>query len=116
MKLLFAFFLIGLIPFPGDLSWNKTSHDFGNINNTDTLKTTFTCYNISNKEIAIENIQTSCGCVLTKWQSTPIQPSDSSKIEVRFVPSKKKGNQFKSVSVYTTSGFYELEIKTNYTK
>lgn len=116
MKLFFTIFLIGLIPFSGDLTWNKTSHNFGNINNTDTLKTTFTCYNKSKKDIAIENIQTSCGCVVTKWQNTPIQPSDSSTIEVRFVPSKKKGIQFKSVIVYTTSGLYELEIKTNYTK
>jgi hypothetical protein len=98
------------------LAWNKTIHDFGDINDSIAVSTDFICWNIGDTSCVIENIMPSCGCIVPNWSRNPIQVGDSSLIHVEFNPKGKKKQHVKTIAVYTNQGLYELFIKANIKK
>jgi hypothetical protein len=113
-----AFLLISLIfqfNIPINLiDWDKTSHNFGNVNKNETLNTEFKCYNNDSSQVLIiENVVPSCGCIVSKPSKNKIPFKDSAIIEVNFNVGKKKGLHHKDIVVYTNKGFIELSLKAN---
>lgn len=98
------------------LVWNKTVHDFGDINDSMVVSVDFICWNKGDTCCVIENIMPSCGCIVPNWSHNPIQVGDSSIIHVEFNPKGKKKQHVKTIAVYTDQGLYELFIKANIKK
>ena len=102
-------------PRPG-IEWNKTSVDFGKVKQGDTLYARFKYYNRSDTGFTIENIQASCGCVLSKWNNNTLAIGDSAEIQVAFDTHHKNKYHEKTINIYSSHGLYELIIKANIEK
>jgi hypothetical protein len=100
------------------ISFDKTSHDFGTINEGERVTTTFNFTNTGGSDLIIVDARGSCGCTVPSYpKNTPIAPGATGTIEVSFDSSNKPGMQQKSVtlSANTASGREMLRIKSNVT-
>ena len=100
------------------MTFNKTNHDFGTINEGDKVTTEFSFTNTGSADLIIVDARGSCGCTVPKYpKNTPIKPGQSETITVNFDSSNKPGMQQKSVtlSANTSSGREMLRIKANVT-
>ena len=75
------------------ITWEKKSHDFGNIIQGDKVEHTFYFTNTGNEPLIITNVQVSCGCTTPKgWPRDPIPPGAQGEITVSFNSAGKNGN------------------------
>ena len=98
------------------MTFNKTTHDFGTINEGDKVTTEFSFTNTGSADLIIVDARGSCGCTVPKYpKNTAIKPGQSETITVSFDSSNKPGMQQKSVtlSANTSSGREMLRIKAN---
>lgn len=86
------------------IEWQEeTSYDFGLINDSDKVNTTFSFKNVSEVPIFIDNIRVSCGCTSPDWQKTAIAPDSLTTIQVVFNPDHQGGGYFqKKVRVFVS--------------
>ena len=100
------------------ITFDKTEHDFGTINEGETVTTEFNFTNTGKEDLIIVDARGSCGCTVPQYpKNTPIAPGASGKIMVSFDSNNKPGLQQKSVtlSANTASGREMLRIKSNVT-
>jgi|TARA_B110000285_G_C15131313_1_gene623783 hypothetical protein len=100
------------------MTFDKTEHDFGTINEGEKVITEFNFTNTGTEDLIIVDARGSCGCTVPEYpKNTPIAPGASGKIMVSFDSSNKPGIQQKSVtlSANTSSGREMLRIKSNVT-
>ena len=100
------------------MTFEKTSHDFGTINEGDRVTTQFSFKNTGNSDLIIVDARGSCGCTVPNYpKNKAIKPGESETITVNFDSSNKPGMQQKSVtlSANTSSGREMLRIKANVT-
>ncbi len=97
------------------MSFDKTSHDFGTINEGDVVKHTFTFTNTGEVPLVITNAKGSCGCTVPQWPRESIAPGESGEIVVQFNSRGRKNNQNKSVTITanTQTGTERLTIHAN---
>ncbi len=81
------------------VKFDKTLHDFGNINNKDQVECVFKVTNTGNDPLIIENAQGSCGCTVPDYPKEPIPAGQTRDIKVKFNPSGKKDKQSKTVTI-----------------
>ena len=95
------------------ISFDKTVHEFGTVNEGDIVKTSFEVTNSGKTDLVITNAQGSCGCTVPVWPKEPIKPGESAKIDVKFNTSGKPNKQSKTVTLTTNteSGREVLTIK-----
>ena len=101
-----------------EMSFDKNLHDFGTIQEGETVSTLFTFTNTGKSDLIIVDARGSCGCTVPEYpKNTPISPGESQTITVNFDSSNKPGIQQKSVtlSANTSSGREMLRIKANVT-
>ncbi len=79
--------------------FNKTTHDFGKINQKSEVKTTFEIENKGNATLLIRKTKASCGCTVTKPEKTELKPGEKTTLNVTFSSGYKKGKQKKSITV-----------------
>ena len=119
LMLLFAFVCINakwkMEANPG-IVWNETEHKFGDIKQKQIVETHFVLTNTTKNTLVIENVQGSCGCIVSKWPKQTVFPNDTAEIFVKFDPKGKEGQQYKSLTVYTSMGAYYLGISANVQK
>ena len=102
------------IPITAAMTFDKVSHDFGTIEEGDTVQTTFTFTNTGKADLLIVDARGSCGCTVPKYpKNTPIKPGESGEILVSFDSSNKPNMQQKTVTISanTQSGRETLRIK-----
>jgi len=88
-----------------NISFDKTSHDFGKIKEQDGLATvTFTLKNTGNAPLVISRVQASCGCTTPTWTKEPILPGKTGSITASYNPAGRPGSFIKSISVFTNAG------------
>lgn len=85
------------------IKWEKNTHDFGDITQSDKVEQTFAFTNTGNEPLIITNIQVTCGCTAPKWSRDPIPPGERSEITVAFNPAGKMGKQNKVVTVVSNA-------------
>lgn len=86
------------------ITWEKKTHDFGNILQGDKVEHTFHFTNTGNEPLIITNVQVSCGCTTPKgWPRDPIPPGASGEITVSFNSTGKMGIQNKPVTLVTNA-------------
>lgn len=80
-----------------NVTWNKMTHDFGEVTNEASVKFDFIFTNIANRPISIDNVRTTCGCAAPDWSYDPVLPSSDGAVEITFTP--------------TSTGVFEKKIK-----
>ncbi len=99
------------------MKFNKIVHDYGNIKySSNDGVYDFTFENTGNKPIVLTNVKSSCGCTIPKWDKKPVQPGESSIIQVKYntdIPGKFS----KTVTVYSSAenSPVKLQVQGNVT-
>jgi len=86
------------------ITWEKSTHDFGDVFQGDKVEHTFRFTNGGNKDLVITNIEVTCGCTTPKgWPRDPIAPGGSGELTVAFNSAGKIGKQNKVITVTSNS-------------
>ena len=96
------------------MSFDKIIHDFGTIEEGETVQTSFTFTNTGETNLIIVDARGSCGCTVPNYpKNTPIAPGATGEILVSFDSSNKPNMQQKTVTISanTSSGRETLRIK-----
>lgn len=96
------------------MTFDKTVHDFGTIDEGETVQTKFTFTNTGQSDLIIVDARGSCGCTVPNYpKNTPIVPGGTGEILVSFDSSNKPNMQQKTVTISanTSSGRETLRIK-----
>ncbi|RPD98849.1 DUF1573 domain-containing protein [Aureibaculum marinum] len=99
------------------VSFSKTEHDFGVINEGDIVETTFDFKNTGKSALIISNATSTCGCTVPEYPKEPIPVGGTGSIRVKF-NSSGKPNQINKVVTLTTNtanGKETVLIKANVT-
>jgi len=99
------------------MSFDKTEHDFGTIDEGDKVETVFTFTNNGEADLLITGAKGSCGCTVPDYPKTPVKPGEKGTMKVSFSSIGKKGVQNKTVTISanTKTGTEQLTIKANVT-
>ena len=90
------------VPLP-ELSFDKLRHNFGKINQGESVSHQFVFTNTGQAELIINNAKGSCGCTVPKWPRKPIAPGESEEIKVTFNSAGKSGKQSKTITLVTNA-------------
>ncbi len=86
------------------ISFEKKTHDFGDIFQGDKVEETFKFTNSGNEPLIITNVQVTCGCTTPKgWPKEPILPGGNGEVTVAFNSAGKMGRQDKTVTVVSNA-------------
>ena len=89
-----------LKPSYAEITFDKISHDFGNVNEGEIAKTIFTFTNTGENDLYIVDAVGSCGCTVPKYpKNIPIKPGENGEIEVNFDTNGRPNLQQKMVKV-----------------
>ena len=82
------------------ITFEKTTHDFGKINEADGRVTTvFNFKNEGMTPLVLSNVRASCGCTTPKWNREPIEPGATGAITVTYNPNGRPGKFSKTVTI-----------------
>ncbi len=82
------------------ITFEKTDHDFGKINEADGRVTTiFTFKNEGMEPLVLSNVRASCGCTTPTWTKTPVEPGQTGDITVTYNPNGRPGRFTKTITV-----------------
>jgi len=82
------------------ITFEKTTHDFGKINEADGRVTTvFNFKNEGMSPLVLSNVRASCGCTTPKWNHEPIEPGAEGAITVTYNPNGRPGKFSKTITV-----------------
>ncbi|MEW7290398.1 DUF1573 domain-containing protein [Aquimarina sp. 2304DJ70-9] len=95
------------------MTFSKTDHDFGIINEGDLVKHKFTFTNTGKAPLLIISAKGSCGCTVPEWPKEPIAPGASGTLLVAFNSNGKPNLQNKQITITTNTekGKEILKIK-----
>jgi hypothetical protein len=86
------------------ITWDKTTHDFGEIIQGDKVEHTFHFTNTGDKELVITNVEVTCGCTTPKgWPRDPITPGNGGELTIAFNSTGKIGKQNKVITITSNS-------------
>ena len=86
------------------ITWDKPTHDFGDMAQGEKVEQTFKFTNTGNAPLVITNVQVTCGCTTPKgWARDPIPPGEESEITLGFNSAGKFGRQKKVITVVSNA-------------
>lgn len=92
------------IPQGAIISWEKSTHDFGDVVQGDKVEHTFRFKNTGNQDLVITNVEVTCGCTTPKgWPRDPITPGGGGELTVAFDSEGKIGKQNKVITITSNS-------------
>lgn len=94
----------------GELNFEDTTYDFGEINYGSEAKAVFKFSNTSNHLVTIKRVSSTCGCTIPKQPDDPIQPGQTSEITVIY-DSTRVGPIRKTVTVYSDAKTPEITLR-----
>ncbi|MFQ3368825.1 MAG: putative membrane protein [Flavobacteriaceae bacterium] len=84
-----------------EMTFDKSSHDFGTINNGAPQETMFSYTNTGDSPLVVTDIKSTCGCTVPQgWSREPLSPGESSQFTVKF---NGKGSNKVSKTVTVTA-------------
>lgn len=81
--------------------FDQTQHDFGTVQEGDTVKYTFNFTNKGNATLKIRDIKTSCGCTAALVSSEKIDPGKEGTLNVSLDTSHRSGKMSRRVTIYS---------------
>lgn len=85
-------------PLPS-FEWTNTEHDFGTINEGESVTYSYKFKNTGEAPLIIESVKPSCGCTAPNWTKTPVPVGGEGEVMVKFDSKGKKNAQNKTVTV-----------------
>lgn len=85
-----------------NVEFSSKSYDFGVISMRDTVDYTFKIENLSDQDLILKGVESSCSCTITYFTKEPIKKNQTAKIRVEFIPFEK-GTFNKSVVLYANT-------------
>ena len=85
------------------ITFDKTEHDFGTINEGDIVETIFAFTNTGKSELIILSAKGNCGCTVPDWPKEPILPGEKGEIVVKFNSDRKPNKQQKQITLTTNT-------------
>lgn len=94
------------------ITFDKSEHDFGEIEAKTNVETTFSYTNTGDAPLVITDIKSSCGCTVPQdWSKEPLAPGDSGQFTVKFNGSgKNKVSKTVTVTANTEKGKETVKI------
>ena len=82
------------------ITFEKTEHDFGKINEGDgRVSVDFVFKNEGMAPLVLSNVRASCGCTTPSWTKEPVEPGQSGTITVTYNPNGRPGRFQKTVTI-----------------
>jgi len=82
------------------ITFSKTEHDFGKINEADgRVSTVFEFKNDGMAPLVLSNVRASCGCTTPNWTREPVEPGQTGKITVTYNPNGRPGRFQKTITI-----------------
>ena len=82
------------------ITFEKTEHDFGKINEGDgRVSVVFSFKNEGMAPLVLSNVRASCGCTTPTWTKEPVEPGQSGSITVTYNPNGRPGRFQKTVTI-----------------
>jgi hypothetical protein len=85
------------------MTFDNTTHNFGDVLQGDTVSHNFKFTNSGNQPLVISNVVTTCGCTVPDWPKGPIAPNQTGQIKVKFDSKGRSGLQNKVVTIISNS-------------
>jgi len=86
------------------ITFEKKTHDFGDIYQGDKVEETFKFTNTGNEPLVITNVQVTCGCTTPKgWPRDPIAAGGKGEVTIAFNSAGKMGRQNKVVTIISNA-------------
>ena len=86
------------------IAWEKSTHDFGDIQQGDKVETAYKFTNTGTEALIITNVTVTCGCTVPKgWPRDPIVAGGKGEIVVAFNSLGKIGKQNKVVTIVSNA-------------
>lgn len=90
--------------------WNEQVHDFGVVIQGEKVAYTYNFTNVGKSNLIISSVHASCGCTVPKYDTDPIAPGKTGKIEVVFDSSDRNGMQNKTLTVLANTQPNTVEL------
>jgi len=82
------------------ITFSKTEHDFGKINESDgRVSVVFEFKNEGMSPLVLSNVRASCGCTTPTWTKEPVEPGKTGSITVTYNPNGRPGHFQKTVTI-----------------
>ncbi|MGK0387599.1 MAG: hypothetical protein ACI94Y_000325 [Maribacter sp.] len=81
------------------VTWDKTEHDFGIVEQKEPVFATFVFTNVTEDSIKLDNVRTSCGCTSPIWNNKYVMSGDTSHIVVEY-DANDRGEFAKEIKVF----------------
>lgn len=93
------------------ITFQKTEHDFGKINEGDgRVSTIFEFKNEGMEPLVLSNVKASCGCTTPTWTRTPLEPGETGTITVTYNPNGRPGRFQKTVTITSNASNPTMKI------
>jgi len=87
---------------PPRIVFKKSTHNFGKVNKDTELNFTFKFTNKGSGTLTIDNVQSSCGCLITSMEEKKdFAKNESGEIKVKFSTQGRSGHQEKVIIVHS---------------
>lgn len=83
------------------VKFETETYDMGTVMQIDRPEFVFKFKNAGNGQLAIENVQSSCGCTVPELTKKIYEPGESGEIHVKYDPTGKNGPQHKQIHVFS---------------
>lgn len=101
---LLALLLFIAAPASAQLGFATTTHDFGAIDEGETVAYTFVLTNRGGEPLTLRSVRPSCGCTTPSFTTEPIEPGGAGEIVVEFNSQGRPGPFRKSIGVTAMAG------------
>lgn len=80
---------------------DRTNHDFGRINEGNSVETTFQITNPGKSVLNIRETRGNCGCTVSSLPKKEIKPGETVPMIVTFSSAGRRGRQYKTVTIFS---------------
>ncbi|MCI2082565.1 MAG: DUF1573 domain-containing protein [Bacteroidales bacterium] len=96
----------------GKFEFTKTTHNFGDILESDgKVSCSFPYMNNSKEAVVIHDVITSCGCTVPTWTKRPIKPGETGEIKVTFKNDQGPYPFDKTITVYLSDRKHPVNLR-----
>ncbi|MCF8391220.1 MAG: DUF1573 domain-containing protein [Bacteroidales bacterium] len=84
---------------PAVIEFEELEHDFGIVNEGETVGWYFKYKNVGETDLLITNVRTSCGCTVPQYSKKPLAPGEQELMQIIFDSKGKSGKEIKNVTI-----------------
>lgn len=86
-----------------EISFEKTTHNFGKVERGPKVYYEFMFINTGDKPLIIDHVDKTCGCTTPEWTTDPVMPGDTGYIKFGFDTDRPAGGFAKGLTVHSNA-------------